>query len=144
MLKSASFQRSPADPATAVGVGQHFVEIGGKRRVVRVVAVIRPQSGVPHARLRPAGRRSGVTLISCAALRDRRSFLPLIDGRDPISVLIAGRFGDLARPGPQPNDGGIDVGRRLGQSSVPSAARPAADGHSGLVADYSVHGGAVR
>lgn len=98
VLELATAHRPDVDPSTDIGVGQRFLEIGGQGRVVRVAAVIRPRSGIPHARLRRDGGGADVVLLSCQALADRCAFTPLTGSRDLTADTLAGCVRSGARP----------------------------------------------
>lgn len=104
MLRYDSFRSWIEDEPNDIGVGQRFLEVGGKQRIVRVAALIRPRSGIPHARLRQVDDATKVVLVSCDALRDRCAFTPLAGNRDRFAAMPARTDGEGERdaPGRQP------------------------------------------
>ena len=77
----------PAAPGTvAVRVGDRFEEVGPSRRQLEVVSIIRPASGILHARLRDIARPRARHFVSLRALLDATSYRPVSYAAMPIAV----------------------------------------------------------
>jgi hypothetical protein len=74
------------DRSAHVRVGARFIEKKPPGRVVQVIRLVRPRSGIPHARLRAVFYPAQNALVSCRALCDPAAYQPLT-GRPPL-VLV--------------------------------------------------------
>lgn len=63
--------------APAVRIGDRFEEVGPSGRQLELVSIIRPQSGILHARLRDVARPRARHFVSLRALLDVASYRPV-------------------------------------------------------------------
>ena len=77
---------APATAAPAVRIGDRFEEVGPSGRQLEIVAIIRPASGVLHARLRDVARPRARHFVSLRALHDASSYRPVQRAAKPHAV----------------------------------------------------------